>query len=98
MVRRFDRENIAEVLTDGEIDAPVPPADDPASPLSERSGYAIAKRCFDVVLSLVALFLMAPLCLVVAAIVRATTPGPVIYRQTRIGRGGAPFECLKFRT
>jgi lipopolysaccharide/colanic/teichoic acid biosynthesis glycosyltransferase len=98
MVRGFDPQNIAEILADGEIDALVPIAEAPASPLPERSGYAIAKRCFDLVLSTVALFLMAPLCLVVAAIVRATTPGPVIYRQTRIGRGGVPFECLKFRT
>src|SRR5262252_2074390 len=98
MVRGFGPENIAEVLTDGEFDPPVPIPEDTASPLSERSGYAIAKRCFDVVLSTFALLLMAPLCLVVAAIVRATTPGPVIYRQTRIGRGGVPFECLKFRT
>src|SRR5262245_9072007 len=98
MVRRFDPENIAEVLVDAEADAPTQLAEDPASPLPERPGYAIAKRCFDVGLSVIALIVTAPLCLVVAAIVGATTPGPVIYRQTRVGRGGVPFECLKFRT
>jgi lipopolysaccharide/colanic/teichoic acid biosynthesis glycosyltransferase len=36
--------------------------------------------------------------IVIAAIVRATSPGPALFKQRRIGMGGQPFSCLKFRT
>jgi exopolysaccharide biosynthesis polyprenyl glycosylphosphotransferase len=60
--------------------------------------YAIAKRLFDVIFALLALVLISPLCIVVSVLIWATSPGPVIYRQTRLGRGGRPFTCLKFRS
>ncbi|MFN8543927.1 MAG: sugar transferase [Candidatus Binatia bacterium] len=74
------------------------PAVDPAMPIPDDPIYALAKRTFDVVFSIAALFVTAPLCLTVAALVRLTSPGPAIFRQPRVGRGGRPFTCLKFRT
>lgn len=56
------------------------------------------KRGIDIVVSSVALLLLAPLLAVVAAAVKLTSPGPVFFRQLRSGLGGHPFLCLKFRT
>lgn len=44
------------------------------------------------------LVLASPLLLLVAVAIKLDSPGPVIYRQTRVGRGGRPFEILKFRS
>lgn len=59
---------------------------------------AAAKRLFDVVSSAVALLVLSPLLLVIAAGVKLTSPGPVFYRGIRTGRHGKPFRILKFRT
>lgn len=56
------------------------------------------KRFFDILFSLLALVLCAPLFLIIALAVRFSSPGKVIYYQKRIGRGGKPFHCYKFRT
>jgi len=52
----------------------------------------------DIVGAGVGLVLLAPLIAVVALAVRLDDGGPVFFRQTRVGRGGTPFEILKFRT
>lgn len=57
-----------------------------------------AKRAFDVFCSGMALLLLFPVFLVVAILIRFDSPGPVFFRQVRIGRGGAPFRIRKFRT
>jgi len=56
------------------------------------------KRFFDICFSLVALVLLAPFMGVLALAIRIGSPGPVLYRQKRVGRDGEFFECLKFRT
>jgi len=56
------------------------------------------KRCFDLALTAPAVLLFAPVLLAVALAVRLDSPGPVLFRQRRAGRGGRPFELLKFRT
>src|SRR5205085_4192756 len=58
----------------------------------------VVKRVMDVALSLVALLLLSPLMLLVAALVKLTSPGPVFYRQERCGLNGQPFKMLKFRS
>ena len=58
----------------------------------------MAKRLFDITLSLLALVLLCPLLLAVALWVRLDSRGPVLFRQQRVGRGGRPFAILKFRT
>lgn len=65
--------------------------------LWQRPYTRFAKRTFDVVCASVLLLLTAPLMLVIAGLVRLT-PGPVIYRQTRVGEGGKHFTMFKFRT
>lgn len=59
--------------------------------------YAL-KRTIDVVGSVVALVLFAPLLLIVSLLIWLSGDGPVIYSHERIGRGGKLFSCLKFRT
>lgn len=56
------------------------------------------KRGFDVVVSATGLLLLAPLLLLVAALIKLDSPGPVFYRQVRVGRHGVPFRIFKFRT
>jgi sugar transferase (PEP-CTERM system associated) len=59
---------------------------------------AMLKRVFDVVASIVLLIVTAPILLVTAAAVKLTSPGPVFYRQERVGLNGEPFMLLKFRS
>ncbi len=58
----------------------------------------MAKRTFDVILSALGLLLLSPLMLLCALWIKLDSPGPVFFRQERIGRGGAPFRIHKFRT
>jgi exopolysaccharide biosynthesis polyprenyl glycosylphosphotransferase len=59
---------------------------------------ALAKRLFDIVVSGTVLLLTLPVFLVIAAAIKLSSPGPVFYRQQRIGKQGNPFTLLKFRT
>jgi exopolysaccharide biosynthesis polyprenyl glycosylphosphotransferase len=65
--------------------------------LWQRPYTRFAKRTFDVVCASVLLVFAAPFMLVAAGLVRLT-PGPVVYRQTRVGERGRHFTMLKFRT
>lgn len=58
----------------------------------------LGKRAVDVVLATLLLLVSMPLFLVVAVLVKATSPGPVLFRQRRVGRGGEDFPMFKFRT
>jgi polysaccharide biosynthesis protein PslA len=69
----------------------------PTSSLS-RSAQLLVKRFSDVVLASIGLLLLAPLLLAVAAAVKLTSEGPVLFKQTRPGLGGRHFSVLKFRT
>jgi lipopolysaccharide/colanic/teichoic acid biosynthesis glycosyltransferase len=60
-------------------------------------GYAL-KRSLDIVGALFALLVLSPLMLIVAAVIRLTSPGPAIFRQQRLGQGGLPFTMFKFRS
>jgi len=57
-----------------------------------------AKRTFDVVGSLVALLVCSPVLLASVVAIKATSPGPLLFRQHRLGRHRRPFEILKLRT
>jgi lipopolysaccharide/colanic/teichoic acid biosynthesis glycosyltransferase len=61
-------------------------------------GYAVAKRALDVVGALALLVLTAPVLLVLAVLIRIDSPGPALFRQTRVTRGGETFTFFKFRT
>jgi lipopolysaccharide/colanic/teichoic acid biosynthesis glycosyltransferase len=60
--------------------------------------YNAVKRCLDVVLATLALVMFAPMLLLCLALVRLSSPGPVILRQIRLGKHGRMFRMLKFRT
>ena len=83
---RFDRiENLGDVVV-------VRLSENVARP------WDLFKRTFDFAISLVALVVLSPLMLLVSLIIRATSPGPAIYRQERVGQGGKSFTLYKFRT
>jgi lipopolysaccharide/colanic/teichoic acid biosynthesis glycosyltransferase len=65
--------------------------------LREES-YHVSKRWFDVVFSVLGLILSAPLMLIILIAVRLTSPGPIIFKQQRLGLNGNPFTIYKFRT
>jgi len=56
------------------------------------------KRIFDTAISSVALVMLTPLFAVVALLVKATSRGPIFYRQARVGRNGRIFQLVKFRS
>jgi exopolysaccharide biosynthesis polyprenyl glycosylphosphotransferase len=58
----------------------------------------IAKRLFDTVAAALLLLLVWPLLALIAWLIRWDSPGPAIFRQTRVGQGGRPFVLYKFRT
>jgi lipopolysaccharide/colanic/teichoic acid biosynthesis glycosyltransferase len=57
-----------------------------------------AKRAFDLIGALLLLVLLTPVWLVIALAIKFDSPGPVLFRQRRIGHNGEPFWMLKFRT
>jgi len=58
----------------------------------------LTKRAFDLAAASVALLLLSPLLLAIGFIVRLSSPGPALFLQSRMGRGGRPFRIWKFRT
>lgn len=64
----------------------------------ERGRQLVVKRLMDLVLATVLLLALAPLCALVALAVRATSRGPALFRQTRVGQGGRTFAMWKFRS
>jgi lipopolysaccharide/colanic/teichoic acid biosynthesis glycosyltransferase len=56
------------------------------------------KRALDIVGSLCGLFVLSPLFVAIGVMIKAVSPGPIYFKQQRVGRGGTFFSCLKFRT
>lgn len=69
------------------LDSHVPPVE-----------YRIVKRCFDVVMSALALLILSPVFLIVAIAIIAYDHGPVFYKQTRLTKHGRHFKIIKFRS
>jgi lipopolysaccharide/colanic/teichoic acid biosynthesis glycosyltransferase len=69
-------------------------------PLEDQrwAGPSPWQRGLDIVCSLLALIVLAPLLLLAALLIRLVSSGPVFFKQVRIGRGGKPFVLWKFRT
>lgn len=63
-----------------------------------RPQSSIAKRAFDLVVAGLAVLALTPVLLLIAVLIRLDTPGPVVFRQVRVGQWGRPFEIRKFRT
>ena len=71
---------------------------DIAQVLSRRKGRLALKRLMDVTISGCALFVLWPVLLLIAAAIKIDDPGPVFYRQVRVGKDGKTFRIFKFRT
>jgi lipopolysaccharide/colanic/teichoic acid biosynthesis glycosyltransferase len=85
--------------------APLAPATDRALLSNEKPVATkqtlylrVGKRLFDAVAAALGLVVTSPLLLICAVAVRLSSPGPVFFRQRRIGNCGKPFDILKFRT
>jgi lipopolysaccharide/colanic/teichoic acid biosynthesis glycosyltransferase len=77
------------------VDSALP---DPQLAVAPTTVASTFKRAIDLAASALGLVLLAPLLVAIAAAVRLSSPGPVLFRQIRLGRGGRPFYVLKFRT
>lgn len=68
------------------------------APPRRGAGYAVSKRAVDLLVAGLLLLCLLPLFAVVALLIRLDSPGPVFYRQERLGRQGRPFCLYKFRS
>lgn len=66
--------------------------------VSESLVYRASKRAFDLVLASVALVLLLPIIPLIAVMIKLDSPGPVLFRQDRVGKNGRPFKFYKFRS
>ncbi|MBR2861656.1 MAG: sugar transferase [Clostridia bacterium] len=72
--------------------------DVPEVEVSEKPLYNFIKRFFDIILSLIGLaFCIVPM-LIIAIIIKCDSPGPAVYKQERLGKGGKSFLLYKFRS
>lgn len=69
-----------------------------ASQSAMSIAFRAAKRSFDITAAAAGMVVLSPLLLATAIAVKATSPGPVIFKQKRYGKNEAPFTCYKFRT
>lgn len=69
-----------------------------ATKLQPAIGYSPLKRFVDITVAFGLLLLFSPLMLLIALLIAWQSPGPVIYKQERIGKNGRPFTMLKFRS
>lgn len=63
-----------------------------------KSLYYLIKQTFDITISLFALLFLSPLFVLVSLLIKLDSPGPIFYKQVRIGVNGQPFSIIKFRT
>ena len=66
--------------------------------LKQKRGSLVAKRVFDIVMSLILLVVLSPFMLIIAIAVKGSSPGEVIFHQTRVTTYGKRFQIYKFRT
>jgi lipopolysaccharide/colanic/teichoic acid biosynthesis glycosyltransferase len=66
--------------------------------IEEKRANLISKRCIDIVGSMLALVFLSPILLLIAAAIKTTSRGPILFRQKRLGQYGKSFTFLKFRS
>jgi len=88
----------AQAKSDGDFDSIDPLLGEFRSRPEGASLNERVKRALDIAGSLALLIALSPVMLVIAVLVKATSKGPVFFRQTRIGQRGKPFPMLKFRS
>lgn len=70
----------------------------PAPRSAAEAAQRVVKRAMDLTTALLLLLALLPVLVVVALLVKLSTPGPIVYSQERVGRGGRIFRLYKFRT
>ncbi len=97
---RFEFGTSLHAVSDREPEASVSPALDEGDGMEAYLAKPppVWKRGFDLAMGGMGLILAAPLMLLIALHIKLTTPGPVLFKQDRIGYFGKGFKCLKFRT
>jgi Undecaprenyl-phosphate glucose phosphotransferase len=65
---------------------------------AESVTYAVLKRLFDICFSALAILLASPILLIIAIAIKLSSPGPVLFRQQRVGLNGKLFDMYKFRS
>jgi len=80
------------------VPRPAPAGPAAGRPAAERHRDTALRRTVDVVVGSALLLLASPLLLAAGLAVKATTPGPALYKQVRAGKAGRPFTMLKFRS
>ena len=66
--------------------------------IQDKTGYLLVKRTLDVMASVALLVLLAIPMAAIALLVRLDSPGPALFRQERLGKGGRPFTIYKYRS
>ena len=67
-------------------------------PVRLTGTQAVVKRAFDIVVAGLGLLLISPVLAAIAVAIKVSSPGPVLFRQKRVGHRGRPFTMLKFRS
>ena len=62
------------------------------------TGFKLPRRILSCFLALALSIVILPVIPIIALLIKLSSPGPILYRQKRVGLGGVPFDCLKFRT
>lgn len=65
---------------------------------NQKKAYEFFKRIFDCILALILFLFILPFWFLIALMIKISSPGPIFYKQIRIGKGGKPFQLIKFRT
>jgi len=98
-VKVDDTTDLIEQITGRvEIDGLQPSAMIFAKGFNVSAAFIAARRCLSITVSLVLLLLLLPILPLIALAIRLTSPGPVFFRQQRVGRHGKDFTIYKFRT
>jgi lipopolysaccharide/colanic/teichoic acid biosynthesis glycosyltransferase len=73
-------------------------SENPLGSINPNAGYIKLKQVLDWLMAAVALILLSPFALILALLIKLDSPGPVIFRQQRMGFRGVPFTMYKLRT
>jgi len=92
-----NRKSESVLVSSAPLERPEPSAEILRGPRADGVSQ-IAKRGFDFTLAFLGLAALSPVLLVVAVLIKLTSPGPAFFFQERIGRGFRPFRIIKFRT
>lgn len=89
--------NVALIMEDSQFND-IPTYTVKSIAANDNKAYLFVKRCFDIIASLIAgIILFVPM-LIIALLIKLDSPGPVFFRQERLGKNGVPFTIYKFRS